>query len=259
MPDGPPIYVGYLRLPARHRRFVVGAAAVLVCLFVLVAGVIASSQRDPGDAVWETGHEQAWTGVIRMEPYPMLVEADGTARFIVGMGKYAVRDQVSVFDGEVCRVRGFSLAREHRRMIELTADEDAIARADAGMPETAPIVNGSPPRDIVVFGEIVDGKCYLGAMKPGDGKAHKACAILCISGGLPPLVAAEIEGTGGLYPLLRVGGSTVLPERVLEMVGEPVRIEGRLTWVHRLPVLDVEETGVIRVVQPGRSPMQAGG
>ena len=30
-------------------------------------------------------------------------------------------------------------------------------------------------------GEICDGKCYAGAMRPGRGLAHKACANLCLT------------------------------------------------------------------------------
>jgi len=31
-------------------------------------------------------------------------------------------------------------------------------------------------------GQIVDPKCYLGVMKPGEGKPHSDCAIRCIDG-----------------------------------------------------------------------------
>ena len=246
MPGEPPIYVGYLHMPHRHRRFVVGIGAAFVGLLAVLGGMIAASQRDPGEAVWDTGEERTWSGVVRMEPYPMLVAKDGTARFIVGMGKFAVRDRVEPFDGRACEVRGFSLAREHRRMIELAMDENAIVAVSAGA-TPGEETKGSAGQDVVVVGEIVDGKCYLGAMKPGDGKAHKACAVLCISGGLPPLVAAEVPGAGRLYPLLRVDGSVTLNETVLAKVGEPVRIEGRLSVVHGLPVLDVREDGITRV------------
>ncbi|MFG0259930.1 MAG: hypothetical protein ACF8LK_06210 [Phycisphaerales bacterium JB041] len=253
MPSRPPIYVGYLHLPERHRRFVVGAACVFVCALAAAGAAIALSQRDPGDAVWDTGMERMWTGVVRMEPYPMLVGDDGTVRLIVGMGKFAVWDRVAPFEGMTCEVRGFALAREHRRVIELAMDDGAI---NATFETRQPATESAQPRDgedVVVFGEIVDGKCYLGAMKPGDGKAHKACAVLCISGGLPPLVAADVPGAGRLYPLLRVDGSTELPEAVLRVVGQPVRISGRLSLQNGFPVLDVTAGG-ISPAQPGSTP-----
>ncbi|MGE6744243.1 hypothetical protein ACQKGC_28815, partial [Allorhizobium pseudoryzae] len=36
-----------------------------------------------------------------------------------------------------------------------------------------------------IAGEICDGKCYAGAMRPGSGLAHKACANLCLIGEIP--------------------------------------------------------------------------
>jgi len=36
-------------------------------------------------------------------------------------------------------------------------------------------------------GEIVDSKC-LGVMTPGQLTTHRACAIRCISGGIPPVL-----------------------------------------------------------------------
>ena len=37
---------------------------------------------------------------------------------------------------------------------------------------------------VTLTGEIVDSKCFLGVMNPGNLKPHKACAIRCISGGI---------------------------------------------------------------------------
>ena len=37
-------------------------------------------------------------------------------------------------------------------------------------------------------GEIVDSKCFLGVMNPGRLTPHRACAIRCISGGVPPVL-----------------------------------------------------------------------
>ena len=50
-------------------------------------------------------------------------------------------------------------------------------------------------------GEIVDSKCYLGVMNPGNLKAHRACAINCIQGGVPPvLLVRDGGGRTGLCP-----------------------------------------------------------
>lgn len=57
-------------------------------------------------------------------------------------------------------------------------------------------------------GELVDTKCYFGVMRPATGKVHRACAVRCLDGGVPP----------GL--LLRTGDGA---DRVVLLAGE----EGR--------------------------------
>jgi len=47
---------------------------------------------------------------------------------------------------------------------------------------------------VTYVGEIIDPKCWLGAMKPGSGLVHKACAELCIRGGIPPFFVGNAEG-----------------------------------------------------------------
>lgn len=243
--ERPGIYVGYMPMPARHARFVAVAAPALVLAMALVAGLVAALQRDPGSGVWDFGRQIEVTGVAFMEPYPMVLSESGEAWLVVEAGKFRAAERLGGFDGAGVLVRGFRLEREGRRMIELLpagSGDEAIESADAAAGEAM----RAEPRAVTVVGEIVDGKCFVGAMKPGDGKGHKACAILCIRGGLPALVAGDVPGSGGIFPLLRVGGTTALPERVLGMVAEPVRIEGVLSFERGVAVLDAAESGISR-------------
>ena len=64
------------------------------------------------------------------------------------------------------------------------------------------VVRETTPVVVSLIGEIVDSKCYLGAMKPGAGRGHKACATLCISGGIPPVLVVRGDGEGVSYLLL---------------------------------------------------------
>jgi hypothetical protein len=52
-----------------------------------------------------------------------------------------------------------------------------------------------------LIGEIVDSKCYLGVMNPGALIPHRACAIRCISGGIPPvLLVRQSDRSAALLP-----------------------------------------------------------
>jgi len=82
--------------------------------------------------------------------------------------------------------------------------------------------------EVTLRGEIVDYKCYLGAMKPGDGMTHRACATLCIQGGIPPALVVSTR-TGDRYYLLTDEAGGRANEMVLGHVGVPVRVRGELS------------------------------
>ena len=77
-------------------------------------------------------------------------------------------------------------------------------------------------------GEIVDGKCYLGVMNPGEGKVHRDCAARCIAGGAPPLLAVAGGPPRGRLVSLAGSRGESIHAQVLDFVAEPVTIEGEL-------------------------------
>jgi hypothetical protein len=82
--------------------------------------------------------------------------------------------------------------------------------------------------EVTLSGEIVDSKCYLGVMKPGRDKPHRACASLCIRGGVPPiLVVEDARGDRDHYFLIDADGEPIGGE-LLDLVAEPVRVSGRV-------------------------------
>jgi hypothetical protein len=84
---------------------------------------------------------------------------------------------------------------------------------------------------MTLTGEIVDSKCHLAVMNPGQGKVHRDCAARCISGGIPrPFVVRDASGES--HTLLLVGDDgRKLNREILDYVAEPVRISGRLSRV----------------------------
>ena len=110
---------------------------------------------------------------------------------------------------------------------EVSSAEKSVTSAGIAPPAQVPLGRQR------LRGEIVDSKCYFGVMKPGQGKAHRDCAVRCISGGAPPAFvvrAAGPEGGERTLILLLVGsdGSSI-GSRILDLVAEPVEIEGEVS------------------------------
>jgi hypothetical protein len=77
-------------------------------------------------------------------------------------------------------------------------------------------------------GEIVDTKCFLGVMNPGEGKVHRECAALCLKGGIPPaLFTHELDGSPNIFLLIDPSGAPLPQSDYLQRVGQLVRIHGR--------------------------------
>jgi hypothetical protein len=83
-------------------------------------------------------------------------------------------------------------------------------------------------------------------MKPGGGKTHKACAALCIAGGVPPMLVTRFAGGGETFYLLVAADGGAANEIALPLVGEPVEASGRLERSGDLSVLRIEPNGLRR-------------
>lgn len=236
-PETPPIYVGYLPIPVRHQRLLRAVAPLLVVVALVLGAVTASMQRDPGPAEWH-GERGAYTGTLAVAPYPVLIpdEPGALPMLLVAEGKFGAVIAPDLYGARV-EVRGRLLERDEARMIELAAGRDAIhdiggsGRSPESPPETA---------SVVLRGEIVDSKCCLGAMKPGEGKTHRACATLCIRGGIPPILVSADEHGAAVYTLLTdaVGGPA--NALVLPYVAEQVEVRGTLSVERGLRTLKIE-------------------
>jgi hypothetical protein len=91
----------------------------------------------------------------------------------------------------------------------------------------------NPPRseslgEQTFVGEIVDSKCFLGVMNPGQLKPHRACAVRCISGGVPPVLLLRQADGSARYLLLMSREGRPVNQDVLDLVAEPVRVTGEL-------------------------------
>jgi len=233
---GPEIYVGYLAVPRKYRRFLWMVVPLAVGLLIGAGMMRAAVQLDSGNAAWEDGAEIEVSGVLAGGAYPVLFSDEPAAgpkgfMLVVSTGKHGSADRLAPWAGKPVRLKGTLLRRGDGRMIELSDDVEPVEDA-AGGRMLPPVVERGR---VVLRGEIVDSKCYLGAMKPGHGKPHKECATLCIKGGIPPVLLYSMsDGSWGSCILVSPEGGA-LDEAAFKYIADPVEVAG-----------DMEEQGAVK-------------
>lgn len=236
-------YVGYLpKAPTALARFVRKVIIALGLLAVTAAFVLVIGQMQFANSAFEYGKLSTFEGIVATRPFPtLLVTRPGQVRqedkysryLLVAPGKHGADDLVAGFDGKQVRLRGQLIYREGGTMVEITPGSMAVI-------DNAPAVQATT-RDlgtVTVTGEIVDGKCYLGVMNPGQGKVHRDCAARCLSGGIPPIFVT----TDGHEQLLLVGldGRALGRDVLREFIAEPIQIQGELLETGSTQLLKVD-------------------
>ncbi len=96
-------------------------------------------------------------------------------------------------------------------------------------------------------GEIIDPKCYFGAMNPGQGKPHLSCAARCISGGIMPVLKFEVNKQKKYAVLVGLNGEKINSE-LLNYIGVPVEIKGNLSLMDNWGILKTDTKNNIHIV-----------
>jgi hypothetical protein len=225
-------YIGYLPhaprgILAHVRKFILAA---LAC-GVLAALLFVINQKGFAFSVFEFLQTRTFEGVISVEPCPSLLvtrpgKSGGLPSFsryyLVAEGKHGAQQASASYHGQRVKLQGKLIFRDDQTMLELVPD--SIEPLAPSQFTGAPQLLGT----FTLTGEIVDSKCFLGVMNPGERKTHQACAVRCIAGGIPPiLITRDAKGDIAHLLLLSASGRSVNRE-VLEMVAQPVEITGEV-------------------------------
>jgi len=224
-------YVGYLpKAPTALAHFVRKVVIALGLIAITAALVLVVGQMPFANSAFEYGKLRSFEGVVEARPFPTLLVArpgdvgqhEKYSRYLlVAPGKHGADDLVASFDGKQVRLQGQLIYRDSRTMVEITPGSITVLND--------PPADQEPAHDlglVSLTGEIVDSKCYLGVMNPGQGKVHRDCAARCLSGGIPPIfVTAD-----GRQQFLLVGldGLALGREALREFIAEPITIRGDL-------------------------------
>jgi hypothetical protein len=228
-------YVSYIEgsLGSKTKRTLKRFAISAVFLVIVSALLFSFSQKPFKNASFELLSETKITGTFHENPYPMLrVEiAKNTFKniLLLGFGKSSANPFLEKLQAEVMDLNGEQLSIEGnliyyngKTLIQITDDEKVTL---IGASKTA-----IPKKDVVskmtLQGEIIDPKCYFGVMKPGKGKIHRSCAVRCISGGIPPVLATTDSNNISQYYLLTDLKGKSINQDILPFIGKPSELKG---------------------------------
>ena len=224
-------YIGYQKkAPAEIASFVRQTVVGVVVLSLAIGALLVTAQRPFANSVFEFGTTRTFEGVISDRPYPALLVArpgqtesgENVSRFsLVAPGKHGAGDVIAEHAGKRVRLDGTLVYRDSQTMIEIVEGSLHVL-AVGDLSSAQPLSLG----EFTLVGEIVDSKCYLGVMKPGNLKPHRACAVRCISGGIPPVFLVRGQDGSAQYLMLTGADGETINNEVLDMVAENIEITG---------------------------------
>ena len=245
-----PFFVGYLPFPKALKPFFQWAVPLLLLVGLATAYVFAVGTKEAGTGTWNAYDPVSLTGVVKAEPYPMIITADRQNHpvLIVQLGKLDAAEILEPFDGKTVLIEGFMIERGPWQMMEIEGPESVaeVPALDLALPMD------SAGMFVSLVGEIVDSKCMLGVMKPGAGKVHRDCAELCVLGGMPPmLLVKNDQGEKAAYLLVDPDGNAV-GRRLVPHIALPVAVEGIAFRMGDMTAIRVDPASVQELRGPAK-------
>jgi hypothetical protein len=246
-------YIGWeAKAPPGIRKTARKCSTVLLVLALVAPVVLAVSQTMIGASVFEWGTHKTLSGILQTNPYPhLLVPRPGqtgstpafSCYYLVAPWKFGLDTSVlAPLDGKSVTLKGTLIYRGNQTMVETKPDWIQVNdKTAASPPQTVSLGNQT------LVGEIVDSKCFLGVMNPGQLTPHRACAIRCISGGVPPVLLVRQKNGPASYLLLVSADGKPVNQQVLDLVAEPVEITGEVERQGELLILRADPATYRRV------------
>ena len=195
--------------------------------------------------MFEFGVAREFEGVLHETPLPFLHvagsddkggQAAATNLLLVGFGKHGLPPFARGHHGERVAFTGSLIYRADMTMVEMNDPESFRVIGPAGPGDA--LGKRELIGDVEIVGELVDTKCYLGVMRPATGKVHRACAVRCLEGGVPPGLLVR-DASGGAAVLMLVDPEGQAPSLDPQWAARWVHARGTLELHDGLPVLQL--------------------
>jgi hypothetical protein len=232
-----PFFVGWSgRSAGPLRGFLALLLLTLLAGFSALAFALGVTVDDPGGGGF-TG-DKSITGILIADPYPMIVtDSDHHTILLSGDGKRGLREDARPLDGKHVHATGTGVKRGDRDM--LLVDQLQPEPGEASPPISEPLGIWR------LTGEVCDGKCSLGVMRPGNKAVHKACANVCLIGGVPPVFITTTPVLGTQYVLMGDPQNQTLPDALRDYVAITTRMDGTLQRIGDALVFNTDVTKAV--------------
>ncbi len=240
-------YIGWeSKAPLRVGKALRKAVVTQLFLVLLVSVSLAVSQRMICASAFEWGTHKDFPGILLTKPYPHLLvqrpgQTDGQSHFstyyLVATWKFGLDPTaIASLNGKPVALKGTLIYRGNQTMIETKPEWiQANHKSPASeLPQTITLGKQT------LIGEIVDSKCFLGVMNPGQLTPHRACAVRCISGGCPPVFLVQPNDGPPIYLLLVSAEGKPVNQQILDKVAEPLEIGGEVERQGELLILKAD-------------------
>ncbi len=242
-------FVGYLKMPTALKRFYVLVSLIILALAALTSFAIANAQKSAGTGVWQTAAPVTVSGLLSVSPYPVLhveTEAGIESHLMVMTGKFGADAFASAHHNTQVSVTGFAIQRGGWNMLEIASETDITPAEQSSSTQEGSALSTVAARTLgpaTLTGEIIDSKCFLGVMKPGAGPVHRACAEVCLLGGIPPMLVVEDSSTGDKfgYIVMQPDGSSA-SQLLAKRAATQATLSGELIQQGDLLYLQLDDT-----------------
>lgn len=231
-------FIGWAdRLPPASRASIRAVALGFLALMLLLALGLARAMDDNGAGGVDPGGERTLRGTVTRMPYAVLhlppdaTHPAGHAVTLAVVGKSAPEIPAD-WEGKSIEATGWMVKRGAMDLLQMTDDPKRIDLAPS-LPKVERLGRWR------LTGEICDGQCYAGLMRPGTGIAHRACANFCLIGGVAPVFVTTAPVEGGSFLLMAGPDGGIVPPAMYDYVGLRVRLDG-----------DIERRGDLLVFRP---------
>ncbi len=234
-------YIGWQdKAPASYGKKVKRVVVQLLLLVLIVSALLVWSQQPFVNSTFEIAKYRTLEGILIKEPIPCLkmpvgVDQNGVPRFqrvlLIGFGKKSATpalDEIEQTQGQSLQGKGVRLKGKliyYDGTLAMEIPNDGSAFQGFKTIQDAPSLQQTIG-EATLRGEILDPKCYLGVMRPGQGKPHRSCAIRCLEGGIPPFFKVATKDDARQYFFVLDANGQPLKEKIAKYVADEVQLCG---------------------------------